>query len=988
VNIPFPYSTRIHLTTCIALRYHPDRNRGREDEASHKFQEMSRAYEILTDPEKRAKYDADRWRQTLHAARTEGTTDSPPRSPFVVNTGFPPPPRRTQAQHAPPPRNPAAAPTAKHPPSSGANRYTPFTRNFTQSRDEQAKAQAYSAWEQMKHRGNQAAPPPPPRRPPPRPNSYAAPNNATAKQRAGWEDTPPPKAGPPPADAFVNGVPNTPRPTEPGKSPKRPTFFPGPPEAGEDPSAARQQSAYYNVRGGRPPQRTRPQSPYVPPMAQPPSGFRHVNPRQAVPNFKVPPPDDSVSNRQSAPYATAGGEKTYLGTESLNRSASTASNLHTGWAENCSRDPSRAGANARHRSASPHMRSPRPPEDYSDSSSSESSEEDEEDEQRDGRARDHYARRASADDRYRGTYSHPKHPGVTVEVEDDDDTLHPRRADGSRPATRPPSAGEPTEGFQQHRMRVSPRRSPEPINTKPFGGASPMEKPKDSQGRHGPAPNGRQFERPPPATAGVRSKSPKYVNDSTFPYANTVYKRYCPAETSQKEPQAKRPAWPLWALPSSISPTQRLYPEISHVKRLYSHVPPTELGFRSNSQANIHRASFFIPTDSGSSTKNSSTENVDKRFSPTAWHDKFNDPNTYLAAQKPVRTGTSGRGRSPPKPRSATATAFPQNQPSTTEDGQSNSAGPATARPNGPIPAPDPAPPKFSQEEWQRQFKEASWAYPGATTPSQKGRPRTPRKNSAHAKKSSTPRTATFSGGPSEDGTNNLGAKRSMSAHSIHSNGSAMDLDPKPEAPPVDSRQPSMAMRDDPIANIIRSAVPPTAKKDEFDEFDDDPLAFEALKHTDPLAPSNQGLQSMGDLATTLPFESQASVDPATKHVPRPRELPGLPTAPDPPQNPTLTQSGWEQYVSHFDGYLLQWNMFNQRMVNHFQARHNGLQELPKKWTTVASNEGISRYMAGVDEDFRVREHWDKGWGKHRENMVVFAKVRNKAAKADLLETT
>lgn len=41
----------------LAIRYHPDKNRGKEEEATKKFKEISEAYEILSNPEKREIYD-------------------------------------------------------------------------------------------------------------------------------------------------------------------------------------------------------------------------------------------------------------------------------------------------------------------------------------------------------------------------------------------------------------------------------------------------------------------------------------------------------------------------------------------------------------------------------------------------------------------------------------------------------------------------------------------------------------------------------------------------------------------------------------------------------------------------------------------------------------------------------------------------------------------------------------------------------------------
>ena len=41
----------------LAMKYHPDRNQGSAQEAELKFKEVKEAYEMLSDPQKRAAYD-------------------------------------------------------------------------------------------------------------------------------------------------------------------------------------------------------------------------------------------------------------------------------------------------------------------------------------------------------------------------------------------------------------------------------------------------------------------------------------------------------------------------------------------------------------------------------------------------------------------------------------------------------------------------------------------------------------------------------------------------------------------------------------------------------------------------------------------------------------------------------------------------------------------------------------------------------------------
>ena len=94
----------------LALKYHPDRNRGNEEEAAKQFQTISAANTVLSDPKARRAYDLELLKQLVmnrHARRP------PPRSTAQ------PPATRAMPTRAPPPQRPApsaAAAASVHPP--------------------------------------------------------------------------------------------------------------------------------------------------------------------------------------------------------------------------------------------------------------------------------------------------------------------------------------------------------------------------------------------------------------------------------------------------------------------------------------------------------------------------------------------------------------------------------------------------------------------------------------------------------------------------------------------------------------------------------------------------------------------------------------------------------------------------------------------------------------------------------------------------------
>ncbi|KAG6040988.1 hypothetical protein E4U41_006378, partial [Claviceps citrina] len=165
----------------LALKYHPDRNPGREQEVNAKFQIIQAAHEILSDSTGKAKYDASLGRGRYSGA--SGVRGNP-----WANAGaqFPTPPRRTNAAAG----AARSTPNAKNA-QSGAQRWQsrfasgiPPTAKQKFGADAEAKKNAAKAFENMRKSAQKEPQPsePPPTPPPPPPRQ--PPRTESARQRA------------------------------------------------------------------------------------------------------------------------------------------------------------------------------------------------------------------------------------------------------------------------------------------------------------------------------------------------------------------------------------------------------------------------------------------------------------------------------------------------------------------------------------------------------------------------------------------------------------------------------------------------------------------------------------------------------------------------------------------------------------------------------------------------------------------------------------
>jgi hypothetical protein len=187
-------------------------------------------------------------------------------------------------------------------------------------------------------------------------------------------------------------------------------------------------------------------------------------------------------------------------------------------------------------------------------------------------------------------------------------------------------------------------------------------------------------------------------------------------------------------------------------------------------------------------------------------------------------------------------------------------------------------------------------------------------------------------------------------------------------------------------------------------------------------ATNSNGIGDLGDIHANLPFESRSSNQNGIRHSARPREHP-LPNPPKRPRQPPLApvhpgshqkvlpRKAWDRYVSEFNTYMHEWNDFNKRIIQHFNARQEAVETgLSPRWISavgdsnrividtgdgrpypgIASDQdnsddslvpgraagGFAAYFRAMEEDMRVQTHWHCALELHRECLLELDELR------------
>ncbi|KAF6224335.1 hypothetical protein HO133_010912 [Letharia lupina] len=901
----------------LALKYHPDRNPGREVEYNSKFQAIQSANEVLSDPQQRAKYDAQRMRAGLLHTYT-GSSSSPTRPSVPTRspmTDFPPPPR-------PPPYT--ATKNTSTPHSSGAQRYKDFRSRpepaswrGASTDDPKTKTSDHKAWEWLRTPGRGDGPnrsqrrtgPPKAARPPPVPpgreTNGKAPKDPSPR-RPGWDHVQEPHVG----------MPSTTRADTSRGPPQKNGFAPSSPGVGGDEPQAR--SAYFTVGRGERPANLRSQTHMPPPPPPPPLPGHAPTSQRADP---LAPFKDKVGlnepfgnkSRISTPYHTGGGEKIspYFASPGLERSKTSASprdsNSRTGWFEGKPNNSDSvhhraASTSSNHQNMSPpdkkDTRMPGVSGVYSSSSSSSSSSDEDVDPLSSARPRVTQipkTRRTRAD---AGRTSVQPPGGFNPFVKVGDEPMAPQAGLGAgnyeirrRHSAVDIDTRKPSEGFSEHRKKHEADRSQQhstsvPDASDPHNGAGTQPTLQRSYSWH------------------EKNGPPK---DKDF-------------HSAANEQEGKNPMY---------EPRGFKIPE-----------------YAKNS---------FPRT---ASLRSQNSEQINTKFSPDNWHGKFFEP------PPPSRSNTP-RSVSPTKPN-----IFQQQQEQESQQG-SASGDPMqrdsskTSTSSFPPPPPPFARGKFQHEQWAPHLNNLKFDMP------QSPQGRSPSRTSTRKRPRTRPQRASniqaSVGDAEDDPTAGSATGESLESSKASSDVDAMDVDeptpPSAKTAPqhtnggyVPSAQPDVSNntpRQGPMLPPRSPAVPPRTNGLGQPEKRASHLNLGDLKNVYPFAPSKEGLGNMNEMGTTLPQPSHSSPTKQSPESSRQRiKFPNPPLCPSNPLN--LTQHSWDHYCLNLRRYLDEWTKFNDQMAEILKSITR--ESVKCRWLDPEGT-GYDKHMNMLDEHQRARVH-------------------------------
>ena len=327
-------------------------------------------------------------------------------------------------------------------------------------------------------------------------------------------------------------------------------------------------------------------------------------------------------------------------------------------------------------------------------------------------------------------------------------------------------------------------------------------------------------------------------------------------------------------------------------------------------------------------------------------------------------------------------------------------------------------------DDWVEQFKNMSWAMPN-DEPQEQNRQasRSPKKQSRQGARARTaPKPASVTTEAEEAKTTLNDATEQQHTQAGAGSEEAMDIDDDNSKPPTPAPAPDTATVEQNGNIPKRKPVPPsTLNKKAGTKSENNIFSMKNLGTTDPFTNTNSnGIDNLQDMQANLPFESRAKTGKSGINNIRPRDLdcPNPPKRPHPPQlqpisagsqQLAISRNAWNRYVAEMNTYMREWNDFNGRMLGHFNARQHAVKTgLAPGWISAVGDSarlnldsqeengqssgdadreddilvpdtakgGYSAYLRGLEEDVKVRKHWDVACEMHQECIMALGQMR------------
>ncbi|KAI0888912.1 uncharacterized protein GGS22DRAFT_196697 [Annulohypoxylon maeteangense] len=961
----------------LALKYHPDRNPGREAEVNPKFQTIQSAHEILSDDRLRRQYDDARRSHVSRYPKASGVRGNPWQD---IGKQYQPPPTRHQTQ------------SSSHfgrPPTSGADRYAPFTNSMPQKgkstpRDDPQSRKSYAdAWENMRSSSTRRAPPATPGRAPtsaardantPKPE-YAPPKSAYQQQKA--------------QASFGNSSRRA------GFTPRSPGLADEPPVTNKNYFTTRTHSTLFNeVDPDVPQPSARPSAPTAS------TASTASTSTDQFAQFKGKVWDD----RQSTPYHTPGGEKTSLFDDGLGigRTSSTRS----------PRRPDMPGSFPQYRPRS----SSTPKSATNDAAFDESMK------NFTGHAGSKHTGTATTREMPNGSSTPQPVPSDRYKPNVGQSNGVPPSPFGSYPATPTPVNGSKCMLFHSMTGMLHIKLHANMMSLVGGNSAQPSNGPSVYALSH--------IYSPPPSCPKLQSSN------------NTTSKRFH-LSAVQVEDRGCKLRYPS-SEDESAHPSLLSFEEIQkhHVARLIngramSNKRTSSTSSKSssgNSQDPIAEKKLKIGADPAYSSFNFSAAS-DEAFKGTgkerlskpstdSINTKFSEDWDELPEELKFSAGTAStngpqtptKGR--PQSRSRSRRQTPKTRPAEPERMPSMPEGLGNAAGTG-----------FSAGEWSDKIGSQHFVPQSSRSVSSSPTRRTNLKKGKPVKM--TAGTAGLVDEDESDGYHDAQSTSSGSAQANADTATAMDIDSPPpqkvdetpKAPqtngarkiPVEPHREEWRAGDvngvrTKSASPVRDGIPakrpyaqttapqaapiPVSKpfaaqhggSEDTDEFC---TTFADFKKVEPFVnPSATGLKDFSDLKSTLPFESKPSEQiPLEREQPSkwsPLDFPSPPVAPRLP--PTVVVPGiqpnkalFRKYSQEFYQYLDKWEIFSSRVMAHFSTRQDlyrqRRQHLGLAWLETPS--GARDYLLELEQDQAVRVQWSSACADHEAKIREFMTFRD-----------